>query len=304
MQAPRRMHFFHWISGLIDKVPHAGLVGVILIALGSVCLALTSIFKSRSWVIIALIAGGLLNLLGTSLAINSGDLRNAAGFSELTKIVSDTNQKLDAALKSVPPGSEKAEAITVVRDDFEKSVEDFWTNRNDISDDINPTQLDERSAGVLINRQWRPAFEQALSMIAKAVAAYNKKAGTNIEFKAENIPKNICEIVVRAPLGKVVFREDVSWTISIRYVGYPNKADVPELVIDLDHGSRLSDNQNAGYATLHFEHRAKQFWIENSIYRLPKKPRLSTGKYSMNDFQTVWEMNVVELIGQQDLLLD
>src|ERR1700682_5891763 len=168
------MSLFPSIAVAIDNFPHAALIGAILITVGSVSLALASIIKRRLWVTTAMILGGLLNLVGTTLTINSGDIRNQDSFVALTKIVAETNNKLDAALKAAAPGSQEEQAITTVRDEFEKSVEDFWASRDESTIDINPSQLDERSANVLINRQWRPIFEQALATMTKVIAAYNK----------------------------------------------------------------------------------------------------------------------------------
>ena len=244
-----------------------------------------------------------MTFIGTLLTINSGDLRNQDSFVALMKIVAATDAKLDAALKSTAPGSQEEEAVAAARDEFDKSVEAFWATRGEAADSVDPSTLDQRSAGVLINRQWRPVFEQALSTMEKVISAYNKKAGTKIELTVDHLPTNICRVVARESIGKVVFRKDISWTIVVRYIGEPQRGDVPELRIVLDHGSLLGE-PSAGEVALNFDHRAKQFWIENNVYRLPKKPRLSQGKYTMKDFQSVWETNLVELVGQQDLLLE
>jgi hypothetical protein len=206
-----------------------------------------------------------------------------------------------AASPKVTPDTASATVEKPV-DPYEQWAEAFWRDRGKvIASEIDLRSLTEPEFRVAISLRWWSSLETAMNTIEKAVAKYNEHAPTKAIIKLAGVPRNFADNV-STDLGSVQFSSRAVWTVEVQSRGSRQPNLGPILHIDIPRGREGSD-RSSGALYVNFLN-SDEFYFNNYIYGLPRKPAISDGRFPMSEFDDIFRDTILEMVKFQTLLLN
>ncbi len=192
----------------------------------------------------SIIAGILLNALGTGMIVYGQHVKSKGDSAEMSRALQD---KVDNVLKRIDEvqEGEKDEAsavkISQIEQEFKDWAVEFLNNRELKKVELARTELDLVDNQLKVSNEWKPIYYYVLNTIESLAHAYNAESGETIKVNFPPLPPNLFSEEARNYGGEIIFPNNAVWHIKFSSWDPPRKEHAPSMIIGFSMGGSRSN---------------------------------------------------------------